>query len=764
MTDHSLQDGPLHGGAGAKLVRLRWLIVAAWLGAAALLLAFVPAVDPAANELLTFLPDDSPSLRAAGLLREYFPESAGLSQAVVVVSRTDGALTLADLLSLGTLVKSLRGPLPESVAANLPTDRLPVRWEGDLPPPMMPNPFISSDGAVTIAVVEIPANFVTVRSARAVQHVRTLVDRHNWPEGLEVAVTGSAAYGADYAEATNRSHDRTLWVTVAAVLVILLIIYRAPVAAFLVLGTISLAAVVAHQLLSLASRYGLHVGTAERIFVFVLLYGLGVDYSLLYLSRFHEYLREGIPGPRAAGRAWSASMPAIAASSGTDIIGLAMLSAASFKIFRTTGHAVPIALLVALAAAMTLIPATAAVLHRWLFWPSKRMGHIGGRHIWPAIAGMVTRRPGWVLAVTLIVLAVPAALALRIEYVYDALTGLNERYGAVRGRQIVEKHWSVGNISPISVVVTAEGAAGEARLEPLVAPLTKALGEAPGVTDVRSLSQPLGKTGKSMFAALALLQPAARQKVRAAYVSTRPAAAVTRLEVVLDSPGFSTDAMAALDGLRQACDRVLPAGVACHFSGATPYMADVRAVTARDFYLIAGLVLAVVFVLVLILLRDAVLSGFMIAATAFSYLATLGITQIFFVGIVGWEGLDWKVQVFLFVVMVAVGQDYNIFLAARLAEESRTSPPREAARIAIIRTGSIISSAGVIMAATLGSLMVGDISLLVQLGFAFALGMLLDTFIIRPLLLPAFAVLTGHTGKPIVRRRKGRVGEEETPA
>jgi RND superfamily putative drug exporter len=160
-----------------------------------------------------------------------------------------------------------------------------------------------------------------------------------------------------------------------------------------------------------------------------------------------------------------------------------------------------------------------------------------------------------------------------------------------------------------------------------------------------------------------------------------------------------------------------------------------------------------VFVLVLILLRDAVLSGFMIAATALSYLATLGIVQVFFVLICGWAGLDWKVQVFLFVVLVAVGQDYNIFLAARLAEESRRSPPRRAAYAAIVRTGGIISSAGVIMAATLGSLMVGDISLLVQLGFAFAVGMLLDTFVIRPLLLPAFAVLTGRTGRPLSRRR-----------
>ena len=125
-----------------------------------------------------------------------------------------------------------------------------------------------------------------------------------------------------------------------------------------------------------------------------------------------------------------------------------------------------------------------------------------------------------------------------------------------------------------------------------------------------------------------------------------------------------------------------------------------------------------------------------------SYLAALGTAWWFFTAVCGAPGLDWKVEVFLFVVMLAVGVDYNIFLAARLAEESRTKPLRAAARAAIVKTGGIISSAGLIMAATLGSLVVGDISLLVQLGFAFAVGMLLDTFVVRPLLLPAFAVLT----------------------
>jgi RND superfamily putative drug exporter len=188
----------------------------------------------------------------------------------------------------------------------------------------------------------------------------------------------------------------------------------------------------------------------------------------------------------------------------------------------------------------------------------------------------------------------------------------------------------------------------------------------------------------------------------------------------------------------------IPARV--HIAGTTAELADLRTVTQGDFYRVAALALGAILVIVVALLRDVWLSVFMVAATVLSYLSTLGLTFWVF-SMLGAIGLDWKVQVFLFIVMVAVGQDYNLFFAMRLAQEARRHPPLEAARLAIIHTGPVISSCGVIMAATLGSVMAGDVTLLVQLGFALALGMLIDTFVVRPLLLPAFIVLTRRTLK-----------------
>jgi RND superfamily putative drug exporter len=264
---------------------------------------------------------------------------------------------------------------------------------------------------------------------------------------------------------------------------------------------------------------------------------------------------------------------------------------------------------------------------------------------------------------------------------------------------------------------------------------------------VRSLTSPLGENNDLITRGILAL-PVARKKVQKEYLSADKSA--MRLEVVLDKPSLTLEAMDLVDSIRDTvAERLRLAGLNAriHLAGATPQMMDTRNVTRGDFYLIAGLALGVIFMIVWLLLRDVWLSAFMVASTVISYFAILGVSYWVFTGLFGAAGLDWKVRVFLFVVMVAVGQDYNIFLAARLSQEALFMEARRATRHAIIHTGPVISSCGLIMAATLGSLMTGDIVLLKQLGFALALGMLVDTFLVRSLVLPAFVALTGRTGK-----------------
>ena len=744
---------------GSVIVKNRFLIPVVWVAVAGLGL-LVPPADQRVNRPSGFLPDDTRYARAAAAMSESFPENSGLSQAVVVFERSSGQLSPVDLAAIERI--AARIGQPGTIADRTDLEGIRIRSPGSLlvqPNPMKSGPTGSGQGA--LIVVGIPANFITLRSDRVVDHIYSVLSDEVLPGGLEVSVTGSSGFGHDYANAAESSHARTLKVTLAAVIVILLLVYRSPVAALVPLTAISLAAFVAMRILGAAQHFGMQVGTAERIFVIVLLYGAGTDYSLFFISRFREFTEEGLAPTDAAARALGATSPAILASAGTDTAGLMMLCFAEYGIFRTTGPAVGVALVVALLGSVTLVPSLVAIAGRRLFWPTKlipgsaRKWGLGRRKLWANVARAVTARPATVLVVVLILLSIPAWRGLRLKWVYDTLTELAPRRDAAIGNaaagiEAVKRYWPVGQIAPAQVLIKAQVPRTHEQWRRVADKLTAELEALPGTVSVRSLTRPLGQ--KSGGLTEVLVSKLGAGKIAAEYLGGDMTA--TRLAVILKDPAFSLGAMESVALIRQTVEGVLTTGVLgegirgeVHIAGGTAEMTDIRTVTQADFIRVAGLSLGVIFLMVTGLLRDAILSAFMVASTVLSYLAVLGISYWVFSGLLGAEGLDWKVEVFLFVVMVAVGVDYSIFLASRLAQEGRRSPPKLAICRAVIHTGPVISSCGLIMAATLGSLMAGELQLLRQLGFALALGMLIDTFLVRPLLLPAFAAITKRKGK-----------------
>jgi putative drug exporter of the RND superfamily len=765
--------------------RFRWLTILLWVALAAGLVLLIPSPGETSPEHASFLPDETPYRIASDSLAERFPAQAGLSQATIVFERSEGPLTGEDRAFINRIALAISQPFRGDLTkdqlrgvrvtapgaidltfaaakgsdllhnpAGKALELLNGRWKRT---PDLPNPLrsqVSDAGQASIIRVNIPANFVTHRAARVTGHIRDLLAETPRPEGLDVAVTGTAGYGFDYVRFVERSHQRTIITTLIAVVVILLVVYRAPLAALVPLLAIGAAAVLADKAMDLAQHQGLAIGLAERIFVFVLMFGAGIDYSLLLISRFRERIEAGLDDRPAVAEALRATFPAIAASAGTDAAGIFMLIFTRFLIFRTTGPTVAGALIIAMLAAVTLVPALLAILGRRVYWPRiPRPTGEGTPHAepvrrdraWRAIAALVTRRPGLVLVLTGLLLVIPATRAPNIQWVYDALAGdpveVHRGVGnAVAGIEMAKRHWPIGEIAPVAVLVETDTPQRPDRMARLSRNLTRRSASLPGVKEVRSYTQPLG-------ANVSLPGNTPVQKMVRSFASNQyvgPRNQSLRMEVVLDVHALSNEAMAQLAELRRclrnSIDQAdLPATV--HLAGSTAQMAEIRNVTQRDFRLVFVLVLGVVFLVVLVLLRDLGLTVFMLGSVVLSYLATLGLCDLVAGPLLGASGLDWKVQSFLFVVMAAVGVDYNIFLVARLAQESRRHPPVEAIRQAVIHTGPVISSCGLIMAATLGSLMVGDVQLLRQLGFAMSLGMLIDTFITRPLLLPSFATL-----------------------
>jgi RND superfamily putative drug exporter len=735
---------------------------------------FTPQIDPAENEREQFLPAHTDYVKAVKLWGKAFWEDEALSQAVVVFERTDGPLNSADRRGVEQVAEYIRhGAAPDEPDALPPGDLEGVtvvspasvgvpEWPL-VKKPVVPNPQIAPagpNGQAAIIMVNLPSNFISLHADRVVGYLHELLTRVDLPDGLRTAVSGSAGFGSDYALSAKRSHERTSVVTLIAVVTILLIVYRAPVAAAVPLVAIGMASVVVLKTLGLGELAGFHTGTAERIFVFVLMYGAGIDYSVLLISRFRECLQEAMPAPRAAVKSLNASLPAILASAGTDAAGLMMLSFGQYGIFVTTGPAVGLSLVVAALASVTLVPALLGLFGGYVFWPARtdrwlrgeavhRMEHA---RVWPSLAKFVTRRPVLILVLGGLLFAAPAVRGATVPWLYDALSGFRaeSRPGGVgnaaTGVEMAARHWPRGEIASTTCLVHAETPREKDTWLVVSKDLSRALYGVENVSNVRTLADPFGRSATPLQNFLA--RKFGSEAVTSKYLS--PDGRTLRVDIVLGFSPLTPKAMDVFETVRATTREELAEmdlDAQAHFAGATAEMVDVKKVTRRDMWVISLLTMGTIFVLVYLLLRDAILSGFMIVATLLSYFATLGISWWVLTMVLGEPGLDWKVEIFLFVVMVAVGQDYNIFLAARLAEESKHLPPRDATRRALIHTGPVISSCGIIMAATLGSLMVGELGLMLQLGFALSVGMLLDTFFIRPMLLPAFATLSGHTGK-----------------
>ena len=732
---------------GSTIYRYRWKIAALWLVVMAGLLVFVPSADSSASLTRDLLPADSPFYRALTEYAERFGDKSGMSEVVVTFERSQSALTprdLADAEDVGRrMMTAAIGDGPDFLRD------ITIRTPKSFAMMKSKNPLISKDGKAAMVCLFLPYKDTSADAVHMVDRVHAVVDDYPFTAGLQTAITGSAGFCRDYLLAHERSHDRTVTVSIIAIVLVLLLVYRAPLAAAIPLVVIGILTAITTKITILGRSLGFSTGTAERLFMLLLLFGAGVDYSMLFISRYKEYLRGARSARKAFIVALDTSCGAIAASAATTAAGLATLCLAQFGVFRDVGPAIVLALLTAGFASITLVPALVAIVGPTLFWP-RRESHSHQiadvpreEKLWTSLANYVTRRPALVLLLTGAILAGPVLRGATLSWSYDAHSSLPSRYSASRGMDFVRRHWSVGEISQTRVLIASPSSHSMLEWISISRSIAANLRGATGLSDIRGLTSPLGiREGELANIAAGLV---GGKEIASEFVS--PDRRAIWFSATLDSAPQSPEALACLARIRRVTQQTLakaafPAEI--HFTGATAETADLRDVTQSDFRRVSFLSLSIILLIVAVLLRDVPLSIFMVAATVVGYLATLGVTAWVFRLLTGSE-LDWEVEVFLFIVMVAVGQDYNLFFAVRLAQESHSLDVAAATSRALVHTGSVISSCGVIMAATLGSMVVGEIKMLQQLGFALGLGMLIDTFVVRPLLLPTFIVLTRRT-------------------
>jgi RND superfamily putative drug exporter len=582
--------------------------------------------------------------------------------------------------------------------------------------------------------------------------------------------------GRDIMRATENSATAIGRWTIVLVVSLTIVIFRAPLLALIPLITMYFAMDVALKSLALLAGAGV-IGLFKDIEAYstVVVYASGIDYSLFLISRFQEELESGTDIKRGVREALGKAGAAIAASAAAEIAGIGMMGFAEFGKFREAGIAIAFSLVVMLLAVLTLTPALLRLAGRRAFWPQRPAFPIEERpngsraaprenrfqRLWEGIAQAVLRRPGtfWLISTGMMAPFAVVGVLCYHHLNYGLVGNLPRRAASAHGTKVLERHFPAGATGPVNLLIRNQqidfrSREGLEAIETLTERVQQHCDELQ-IADIRSLATPLGATGAGKAAEAdgptrRLVQAGiVRRRAQRYFVSSNETlqSHVTRLELALQLDPFSEPAMDALDRLEAGVRGLLPdalqSGSEIQFSGSTASLRDLRVVGGRDRTRTNLLVVASVSIILVVLLRKIALTLYLMLTVLYSYLVTLGVTfAVFYLADRGvFPGLDLTVPLFLFTVLIAVGADYNILLVTRVQEEERRHGPERGVAVALARTGPIISSCGFIMAGTFLSLMIaGQLAQMVQLGFALAFGVLLDTFVVRPILVPAYLI------------------------
>ncbi len=669
---------------------------------------------------------------------------------------------------------------------------------------------VSRDHRVRLVVLQLTNEFMAVDNIRVLEQIESTLapvrDRlREWvPEGLFVFQSGSAAVGADLLRSAAASIAHTEITTIVLVVLILAMVYRAPLLVAVPVITIVVSLLVSTGLVALLTRldqvpgfgwWTLKIFSTTRIFIVVILFGAGTDFCLFLIARYKEELQQGQRHEAAVARALAHVGDALAASALTTVMGLGMMFFAEFGKFCYSGPIIGLCLAVTLLTCLTLTPAIMTALGPALFWPwgitpdptdlsrgsnSFRMPRASRlvSRVWHFVAWHIVTRPGTILTVVVGLLLPLAGYGFwHAENVtYDFLSELPATCPSKQGTEVLRRHFPVGESGPVTVLVHKENAQFESPEGREQIRNLSGLLHLPGVETVRSAEDPLGeyapgeKPGILSERGRMLRVLRAHPRTKAIFVAQSPEliGSIARFELILAYDPFSLEAIRVVDDVQQQLQSLVSqpdsfwSNANYALTGTTSAIRDLRTVTRRDNVRIQMLVVLAVLAVLLAILRRPAVCLYMMASVLLSYYVTLGLTILFFSWTYGdsFQGLDWKVPLFLFVILVAVGQDYNVYLATRVFEEQQRIGPFAGLRRAVVCTGGIITSCGIIMAGTFISMTssswsyvlpawlvggepttYGSLRAIVEMGFALALGVLIDTFVVRPILVPAFLAL-----------------------
>ncbi len=740
-----LDDRHFFSGLGRFTVRFRWLIVVAWAIFTVALVMGLPSISSVEKSSnAQFLPATEPSVLAATLAAPFEPTAT--SDAVLVAGTSHGELTAADMAAFGRAKEAVEA-VPHVTAV---VDR------GE-----------SADGQAHQAVIQldVPAS-TDPRTVRTVAALRRAVASGEAPPGLAMHLTGSAPQAVDQQAEQSKTQTLTTVLSIVFILLLLFLTFRSLLAPFVALLPSAVALVAVEPVIAASAHLGVQVSDLTPVLLVVVLLGAGTDYGLFLIFRVREEIRRGLGNHDAVAFSLEKVGESIAFSGLTVIAALSAVVIATFGLYKGFGPALAIGIAMALFANLTLLPALLAILGKAVFWPRVPTPGPVTRGFWSRVATRVVGRPLLTMAV-----GVGVLVGLSLSLLAYAPTGFDSQSvpataDSARGQAILVAHYPAAQSDPTNVVfrlpmsvwdepsVLEKAADGlltseqfssvTGALDPNGTPVTpEELAAAHdqlaayGTADSLPATPPPSYTGTT----------AAYDAYRASGQYISPDARTVLYQTALAAgPSTSTDAASAMPEVRAAVDEV-GRSIGATASGVDGYAAvaaDVGGLSTGDLLRIIPLVLLVLGVLLAIVLRSLVAPLYLVASVGLSYLASLGFATLVFVIIGGQDGINFVLPFFMFLFIMALGQDYNILVMTRIREEAHHAPIRTAVRTAVGATGTTVTSAGLILAGTFGVLTATGNTQIVEIGVGLAAGILLDTFVVRTLLVPSMAVLLGR--------------------
>ena len=671
--------------------RAKWIVFGVWL--LVLFVSFgtnLPGkfTEAEDNESTSFLPGDAESTKALERTTEL---QGGEKAAIVVVYRRDGGLTAADRAYVG----EQRDALNAAVA----------KYEQVTP---FGDPITGPRDDAQLLIGQIEGDGETETILDPIDDVREV---SNGRDGLESAVTGPAGFGADAIKVFESINGTLLFAALGLVFVLLIAIYRSPLFFWIPLFAVVFAEIITRSIGYGLTELGVTVNGQSSSILSVLVLGAGTDYALLLVSRYREELRKHEDKHEALALAMRTAGPAILASGVTVMLALLCLSIAEVNGTAGLGPIGALGVGIAMIAMLTVLPAMLGIFGRRAFWRPPIFGqgngipHYGERAsdethgAWRKVGERVAVAPRRVWIGAVAVLAVMCLGFLNLDTGLTTADSYRDRVESVDGQELLSRSFPGGANAPTDVLVPED-----APVEAVAA----AVQDAPGVASVQEVERGSG---------------------------------TVLLNATLEPDPYSTEAFDLIPGIRSAARAA--GGPEVLVGGASAVEYDVREAAGNDTLRIPPITLLVVLLVLVVLLRAITVPLLLLATVILSFMASLGFSLVVFDVVFGFPGIDPSLPLFAFVFLVALGIDYNIFLMARAREETLRWGTRHGMVRALAVTGAVITSAGIVLAGTFSVLAVLPLVFLTEIGFVIAFGVLLDTFLVRSVLVPALVLDIG---------------------